>query len=127
MILSDGFYEWTGSGKDKTACRIGLKRWEPFAFAGLWYRWKNPETGEEVRSCTIITCPPNELVTPIHDRMPVILPPEGQAAWLDRDRAVGQELRDLLVPFPADRMAMYEVSRLVNSVQNDTAEVIRPA
>ena len=71
--------------------RIGLSSWHPFACAGLWHRWKNPETGEETRSCTILTCPPNELIEPIHDRMPVILPPEQYGAWLDRTVTDGQE------------------------------------
>ena len=127
LVLSDGFYEWETLGKVKKPYRIGLKSWEPFAFAGLWERWRNRETNEETLSCTIITCPPNELIEPIHDRMPVILPRERWDAWLDRDTKGGQAQLDLLVPYPADDMAMYACSPLVNSVANDVPEVVEPA
>lgn len=126
LVLSDGFYEWEKIGKERKPYRIGLSSWEPFAFAGLWDRWKDPVTGEETLSCTILTCPPNELVEPIHDRMPVILPPERYGEWLDREVKGGQGLLDLLVPFPANEMAMYACSPLVNKVENDIPEVLAP-
>ena len=80
LILADSFYEWKKEDGIKIPMRIGLKDWEPFAFAGLWESWTNKETNEEVRSCTVITCHPNDLVAPIHNRMPVILPENAEAA-----------------------------------------------
>ena len=127
LVLSNGFYEWETVGKEKTPYRIGLDSWEPFAFAGLWDRWKNPVTGEETQSCTILTCPPNELIEPIHNRMPVILEPEHYGTWLDPQLTSGSPLQDILVPYPTDAMAMYEVSSLVNNVRNDVPEVVTPA
>lgn len=112
--------------KERKPYRIGLSTWEPFAFAGLWDRWKNPETGEETLSCTILTCPPNEFVEPIHDRMPVILPPERYDQWLDRSLKDVDTLQSLLVPFSADAMTMYACSPLVNKVEKDIPEVIAP-
>jgi putative SOS response-associated peptidase YedK len=124
LILADSFYEW--QGKEKTPMRIGLKGWEPFGLAGLWDSWHDPEKGE-AHSCTIITCPPNELMQPIHDRMPVIVPPELQALWLDRGVNDLEALMPLLRPYPSDEMEAYEVSRLVNSVKNESAALLSPA
>ena len=96
---------------------------EPFAFAGLWETWTNPE-GETINSCTIVTTTPNDVMRPIHDRMPVILPPEHEAAWLDRTNEDTTELGGLLAPYPPDGMEAYPVSTVVNSPANDTPEVI---
>ncbi len=103
--------------------RITLKSGEPFGFAGLWETWKSPE-GELVRSCTIITTSPNELMEPIHNRMPVILPRDAEAQWLDVGLSDTGLLRELLVPYPASEMEAYGVSNLVNSPKNDVPEVI---
>src|SRR5262245_15903963 len=86
LVLADSFYEWqkTPDGK-KIPMRIMLKSDEPFAFAGLWESWKDRESGESIRSFTIITTEANELVTPIHNRMPVILPRENENAWIDNE------------------------------------------
>ena len=126
LVIADGFYEWKKEGSTKTPMRIGLKDWEPFAFAGLWESWKNKETGTDLHSCTIITCPPNELMEPIHDRMPVILPESAESVWLaPTDDA--DALQSLLVPYSADEMATYTVSDLVNSVKNNGPEVLAAA
>ena len=103
-----------------------MKGWEPFAFAGLWESWTNKETNEEVRSCTVITCGPNDLVAPIHDRMPVILPESAEAAWLGGEQGP-DALQSLLVPFPADLMDAYEVGSMVNSVKNNDPDCILAA
>jgi putative SOS response-associated peptidase YedK len=126
LVVADGFYEWKKEGKTKTPMRIGLKPWEPFAFAGLWESWTDKERGEEVRSCTIITCPPNELMAPIHDRMPVILPRQAEALWLDGSARDPSDLQALLAPYPAEMMEAYPVSDLVNSVKHDSPELIEP-
>ena len=93
--------------------RITLKSGEPFAFAGLWDSWRAPE-GEIVRSCTIITTAANELLRPVHERMPVILPRELESFWLDDDVRDTGPLCSILAPYPAGAMEMYEVSSLVN-------------
>ncbi len=124
LIVADGFYEWKKKADGtKTPMRIGLKDWELFAFAGLWESWTNKETGADLHSCTVITCPPNELVSPIHDRMPVILPKEAEASWLAPTNDV-EAIQSLLVPYNADAMTSYAVSDLVNSVKNNNLELL---
>lgn len=106
--------------------RIGLSEWEPFGFAGLWDTWHDPDRGE-THSCTIITCKPNELMASIHDRMPIILPQQAVETWLDPNIQDLSVLQELLVPYPAGEMEAYEVSRLVNSVKNESPELLTPA
>ncbi|MYD35423.1 MAG: SOS response-associated peptidase [Dehalococcoidia bacterium] len=123
LILADGFYEWTGKGKARQPMRILLATGEPFAFAGLWENWTNPE-GEQINSCTIVTTTPNDLMRPIHDRMPVILPSEHERTWVDETTYDAAVLNDILIPYPPVTMEAYPVSTLVNSPANDTPEVI---
>ena len=125
LIVSDGFYEWRKDGTQKVPMFIHLKSGEPFGFAGLYDTWKSPE-GEVWTTCTIITGEPNALVKPIHDRMPVIIPGKQQAAWLDPANQDTAKLSKLLVPYPAGEMQAYPVSRLVNSVQNNSPQLIEP-
>ena len=106
--------------------RVVMRSGEPFAFAGLWETWRDPE-GKVVPSCTIITTEANDLLRPIHDRMPVILSREGEAFWLDGGESDPAALADVLKPYPANEMEAYEVSSLVNSHVNDAPEVIEPA
>ena len=94
-----------------------MKDGRPFTFAGLWENWKDPESGEWLRTCTIITGEPNELVAQIHPRMPVILPEQYHATWLGESD--DGNLKTLLVPYPADQMRMWEISPRVNSPKND--------
>ena len=128
LVLADGFYEWRQDAgqKSKTPMFIQLKSRQPFAFAGLWEVWHATD-GSEIRSCTIITTQPNELMAPIHNRMPVILPSEAYPLWLSSEEKGSADLNPLLVPYPAEQMTAYPVSRLVNSPQNDSPEVILPA
>ena len=123
LVVADGFYEWRKQGKVKIPMRVILKTGEPFGFAGLWETWKSPE-GELVHSCTIITTSPNAMMESIHNRMPVILPRDAEAQWLDVSNSDTGELRELLVPYSADEMDAYEVSTLVNSPKNDTPDVM---
>ena len=127
LILADGFYEWKSQPgtKAKIPHFIFLKSRQPFAFAGLWDEWHAPDGGS-VRSAVIITTAPNELMAPIHDRMPVILRPRDYAEWLDASPRAPESLIPLLKPFPADEMSAYPVSTLVNSPANDRAELVVP-
>ena len=123
LVLADGFYEWQRVRKAKRPMRIVMKSGEPFAFAGLWDSWCDPD-GETVRSCTIITTEANELLRPIHNRMPVILPREMEPFWLDPDVEDRDALSDVLVPYQSTEMEAYEVSSLVNQPGNDGPEVV---
>lgn len=128
LVLADGFYEWKQleGGKAKQPVYIYMKSRQPFAFAGLWDLWHAPD-GSEVRSCTIITTQPNELLQSIHNRMPVILPSQAQPVWLDPSEQSPDRLSKFLISYPSDEMMAHPVSRLVNSPQNDVAECIMPA
>jgi len=125
LILADGYYEWRRLPGGKTPMRVLLKSREPFAFAGLWDYWK-PRNGEGIVSCSIITTEPNSMMAPIHNRMPVILKHEAEEFWLDRTVEDTDLLSDLLAPYPSDEMEAYEVSRLVNSPDNDVPECVVP-
>ena len=125
LVLADGFYEWQRKDSGKRPMWIAMASGEPFAFAGLWDAWRDPK-GEVVRSCAIITTAANESLSPIHDRMPVILPRELEPLWLDHDLQDYAALVGILTPCPADELAVYEVSSLVNSPANDGPELIVP-
>lgn len=125
LIAADGFYEWQRRGEQKTPMYIHLKSGQPFAFAGLYETWTSPE-GERIESCAIITTGPNELMAPIHNRMPVILLPEEHTLWLDPGVQDTALLQPLLRPYPAEQMEAYEVSRQVNSPHNNSAELLQP-
>ncbi len=119
LIFADGFYEWQAipDSKVKMPMYIQLASRKPFAFAGLWELWRPDDT--PIFSCTIITTEPNALLAPIHNRMPVILPPDAYDLWLDPAEQKPAALNHLLKPYPADWMTAYPVSRLVNSPAND--------
>jgi len=125
LVPADGFYEWQKIGAGKQPYNIGLNDNEPFAFAGLWEIWNDPESGQPLRTCSIITTTPNELTAPIHDRMPVILPKERRKAWLEPGRDV-EELKSFLVPFDAARMHAYPISARVGSPKFDDPKIIEP-
>lgn len=127
LILADGFYEWQAipGSKAKQPMYIQLATKKPFAFAGLWELWRPDDT--PILSCAIITTEPNALLAPIHNRMPVILPPDAYARWLDPGEQKPAALNGLLTPYPADLMTAYPVSRLVNSPATDTPACIVPS
>jgi putative SOS response-associated peptidase YedK len=126
LVLADGFYEWQRDGSKKTPMRITLKSGEPFALAGLWENWHDKETDTWLRTFTIITTEPNQLMAPIHNRMPVILSPQDQEAWLDN--SASPEIWSALVrSYPADKMMAYAVSKLINKVEIDDRAVMAPA
>lgn len=122
LIPADGFYEWKANGQ-KVPVRFTRKDHGIFSLAGLWDEWVSPE-GEAIRSCTIITTMPNELTQQVHNRMPVILTRQAEQLWLDDSVTDPAILKSLLVPYPAEEMSMYQVSRLVNNPANDRPECI---
>jgi putative SOS response-associated peptidase YedK len=121
LVPADGFYEWKKVGAGKQPYHIGMVDDAPFAFAGLWSRWKSPQE-EWVDTFTIVTTAANELTAQIHDRMPVILAPEDYAHWLNVEAPGAGEF---LKPYPADEMRAYPVSTRVNKPANDDAGLIR--
>jgi putative SOS response-associated peptidase YedK len=123
LIIADGFYEWKQENGFKTPMYITLKSGDPFAFAGLWDQWKSPD-GQQVRSCTIITTEPNDVLAPIHNRMPAILLPGAYEDWLNPDVRDDQALSHWLAPYPAEEMTARAVSRLVNDPKRDSPELI---
>lgn len=125
LVVADGFYEWQKTRKQKQPYHIRLVDDEPFGFAGLWETWHAPD-GEVVESCTIVTTDANELVRPLHDRMPVILDRSRYAEWLD-EKADPTTLGGLLIPFPAGRMSVSPVSTFVNNARNEAPACIEPA
>jgi putative SOS response-associated peptidase YedK len=123
--VADGFYEWRkNDGRTRTPFFIRLKSGRPFGFAGIW-SLKRGDKGTRLGTCALATCPPNELMAKIHNRMPVILPAGARDRWLDPTSGEA-ELRDLLVPLPAQDLEAYEVSTLVNSPRNDSPECVKP-
>ncbi len=138
LVLADGFYEWQGQQGKKQPFYFRLQDGQPFAFAGLWERWRQPvrvasptgeagtPTNEEIISCTILTTAANELLQPIHERMPVILEPQDYDLWLDSQVQTPQTLQQLLRPYPAPAMTAYPVSTLVNNSRHNSSECIMP-
>jgi putative SOS response-associated peptidase YedK len=127
LILADGFYEWKAGpgGKTKIPYFIHMNDRKPFAFAGLWDSWNSPD-GSQVKTCTIITTEPNDLMALIHNRMPAILHPRDYAKWLDTSPQTPDMLKPLIKPYPAEMMNAYPVSTLVNKPENDTSELVVP-
>ncbi len=118
LIPADGFYEWKDAGgKTKQPYYISLPDGRPFAFAGLWEHWERPEAA--IDSCTIITTVANDLLRPLHERMPVILHPNDYDRWLDPQQTDTSSLETLLTPYEDDAMKFQAVSTLVNSPRND--------
>lgn len=123
LVLADGFYEWKRDNGSRTPMRVTLPDGEPFAFAGLWDRWR-PRDGEPLHTCTIITTPAAPSIRSIHHRMPVILPAQERDRWID-PHAGSAALKALLRPYPGDLEA-YPVSTRVNTPANDGPEIIEP-
>lgn len=125
LVPADGFYEWKKTGKTKQPYCFEVGDKELFAFAGIWDRWKNPE-GNIIESCSILTTTPNASVSPVHDRMPVILNPDGYDLWLDPGMHDERVISDLLKPYDARQMHSYPVSTRVNHAANDDEECSAP-
>jgi putative SOS response-associated peptidase YedK len=125
LIPSDGFYEWQKKADSKTKIPhyIRMAKDRPFAFAGLWDRWRNGDA-QPLESCTIVTTEANDLMRPLHDRMPVILPEERFAQWIDPKSKEAAELESLLKPYPPAEMISFPISTLVNSPRNESPDCI---
>ena len=123
LVLADRFYEWRRTSAGKRPMSITIASGQPFAFAGLWDTWRDSQD-EAVISCTIITTVANDLLRPIHDRMPVILPGEVEDLWLDGSVEDPAALGSVLAPYASDDMEAYEVSTLVNSGSSEQLEPV---
>ncbi len=125
LIPASGFYEWQRQERGKQPFYIRMRDERLFAFAGLWERWEGPDEGA-IETCTILTTAANAVLAPIHDRMPVIIPPTSYSQWLDPALRDGEPLASLLVPFPPDDMFAFPVSPRVNAPTVDDEGCIAP-
>src|ERR1019366_4469913 len=126
LVPADLFYEWKRfDEKTKQPYAIGLKDDAMFAFAGLWDRWRDKESGQALETYTVITTDPNELMEPLHNRMPVTLHPQDYQRWLAPSDPSHLPV-DLLRPFPAEEMKAWPVSKDVGNVRNDSPQLVEP-
>lgn len=124
IVPVNGFYEWQKVGATKVPHAIVRKDGQPLALAGLWSSWHDPQTGEEMRTFTIVTTEANATMRPLHERMPVVLPDDAWDTWLDPSFQDVGALKSLLRPAPDDLLRTYPVSRRVNDVRNDDPELL---
>jgi len=120
ILPVDGFYEWRATRQGRQPYAIAMKDRSPFGIAALWENWKDPTTQERVRTFVVLTTPSNDLVGRIHDRMPAILEPAGYERWLGLE----PDPRDLVVPFSSEQLAIWPISRRVNSPANDDERLL---
>jgi putative SOS response-associated peptidase YedK len=125
LIPCEGFYEWRSEGGAKQPYFIRMNDARPFALAGLWEQWQDPSR-DTLESCAIVVTEANWVLSPIHDRMPVILPTDHWERWLDRSNQDVGWLRSIMQPFPAEPMEAFPVSRRVNDANNEGEDLIRP-
>lgn len=125
IIPADSFYEWKKTSHGKQPMRIMLKNRSVFSMAAIYETWIAPD-GARINSCSILTTTPNAVVSPIHDRMPVILKPEDESLWLDLSVQDIAQLTPLLQPYSADKLVAYPVSPAVGNVRNDDPSLIEP-
>jgi len=126
LILSDGYYEWQKRGSRKHPFFFHRDDDQPFAFAGLWERWQDPQSGNPTETATILTTAANEQIEPFHHRMPVILDPEKYDDWLDPEETEPSRLGPLLQAQPPANLVIDPVSTLVNSPRNDDPRCLEP-
>ncbi|MCE5268026.1 MAG: SOS response-associated peptidase [Planctomycetaceae bacterium] len=125
LMLADGFYEWRREGQAKQPYFIRLRDDRPFAFAALWEAWEGPDHSL-LETCALLTTEANELLRPIHDRMPAILPPESYRPWLNHALDDPRPLVSLLAPYPSSEMDAYPVARTVNDPANESPRCVDP-
>ena len=125
LVAADGFYEWQRTDKRKQPYFIHMRDDRPFAFASLWEAWEGPDHSF-IESCTLLTTEPNELVQPIHNRMPVIVAKEDYERWLDPAVQKPEQLALSLGPYPSEEMTAELVSTYVNSPAHDDPKCIEP-
>jgi putative SOS response-associated peptidase YedK len=129
LVITDGFYEWKkfdAKGKEKQPYAIGMADGENMVMAGLWSKWRNPANGEEVLSCTVLTCGRNDAMAEIHNRMPVILDEKDWPKWLGEEPGTNEELLALLRPRPDDWLKIWPVDKKVGNVRNTGRELAEP-
>ena len=123
LVVTDGFYEWRRG--DKQPFAIACTKGELTILAGLWEIWRSA-AGETISSCTVLTTEANDLLAPLHDRMPVILAEKDRPRWLGETPSSEADLKALLAPFPPERMTLWPVDRRVGNVKNDDADLVQP-
>ena len=126
LVLADGYYEWQRSGPVKQPYYISSADDAPFGMAGLWERWRDPASGEPLESCCIVTTSPAPAVAHVHDRMPVIVPANAYAEWLDPRNEVTDRLARLFDPSAAPDLQARAVSRRVNDARNQGPDLLEP-
>ena len=126
-MLADGWYEWQVTPGGKQPWFVSMKDARPFAFAGLWERWKDPANGAQLESCTIVTTDAAPSIKKIHERMPVVLAEADWDRWLDTAFSDTDMLSELLRPFDPKLLEAWQVSREVNAPKNQGPELIAPA
>ena len=125
LVIADGFYEWLRDGKTKQPFYIQMNSESLFGLASIWDTWTGAD-GSYLETCTILTTEPNELMEPIHNRMPVIIHPEDYDLWLDPTVQIKDPLMHLLRPYEAEEMQAYPVSTVVNNARNESPECVEP-
>ena len=123
LVIADGYYEWRDA--DKQPFAVSLSNRGPMTFAGLWDCWRAPD-GSALKSFTVITTTANELLQPLHGRMPVVLAPDRWPAWLGENPADDAELKAMLTPYPGGSMTFWAVDRRVGNVRNDSPDLFAP-
>ena len=123
LVVADGYYEWRDA--DKQPFAIALANRGPMTLAGLWDEWCSP-VGERIKSFAVITTTANAALKPMHDRMPVIIPPAGWCDWLGENAVPESALKSLLRPYPEHAMAFWAVDRRVGNVRNDSPDLFAP-
>ena len=129
LVVTDGFYEWKKldpKGKEKQPYAIAMADDGQMVMAGLWAKWKDPKSGDEIQSCTVLTTSSNELMAELHDRMPVILDEADWPKWLGEETATNEELLAMLRPSPDQVLKVWPVDNKVGNVRNRGAELVVP-
>ncbi|WP_296891799.1 SOS response-associated peptidase [Thiobacillus sp.] len=119
LVPADGFYEWKTEGRQKQPYYFSMKSGEPFALGGLWESWRMPD-GNVLRTCCLITTGPNDIMLPVHDRMPVIVAPDDYETWLTGEP---DDVQGLVRPYPTDEMQVWAVSKRVSRSVEEGAEL----
>jgi len=125
LMPIDGFFEWKdifGTGRDKQAYAVAMKDDSPFALAAIWESWRDPETGEVIKSFAVVTCEPNVMMARIHDRMPVILRREDYDRWFSEE----PDPRDIMRPYPSELMKMWPIGKKVGKQDNNSPDILDP-
>jgi putative SOS response-associated peptidase YedK len=125
LVPANGFYDWKASATRRQPYYVRAKSRQPLAFAGLWETWTGPN-GEELETAAIVTTRANRALADIHDRMPVIVPPDAFDLWLNCNAVDAETAGTLIAPAPEDLLEAYEVSSAVNRTANDHAQLVEP-